>query len=95
MRVFQNGYIRRMTDTVPYGTGPNNVIADWRYATNDDATAVETAGHFNGLATVLNKGSLIFCSLDLDGTPVSKIYMVRSIVAGVVTVVSLIATAAA
>lgn len=95
MRTFKNGVIRRMTDTVPFGAGPNNMVTDWRYVTNDDAATVETAGHFNDLASKLQKGSMIFCSLDLDGTPTSRIYMVTGIAAGVVTVAKLVATAAA
>lgn len=95
MRTFKNGVIRRMSDTVPFGAGPNNVICDFRYVTNDDATAVETAGHFNDLADKLQKGSMIFASLDLDGTPASRIYMVTAIAGGVVTVARLVATAAA
>lgn len=93
MGVYKNGVIRRMADTVAFGAGPNNAITEWRYVTNDDAAAIETAGHFNELAGRLQKGSLIYCSLDMDGTPTGRVYQVVSNAAGVVGVAKLVAAA--
>lgn len=74
------------------GTGPGSVRQLCSYITNDDAATVEATGYFNSLAKQLSVGDQILCSLDLDGTPQFKAYMVSAISAGVVTVVKLIVT---
>lgn len=48
------------------------------YVTNDDAATVETAGYFNALAGRLKVGDQIDCSLDIDGTPALRSYIVSS-----------------
>lgn len=63
------------TNPAPGGSG--TVVNTYRYATNDTATVVETDGHFDGiLENGLNVGDFIFASMDLDGTPAGKTYMV-------------------
>jgi hypothetical protein len=59
------------------GTGDGSVKAIYHYATNDTDTAVEADGYFDGAAgDPLNTGDLIFASLDVDGTPEGKQYIV-------------------
>lgn len=83
------GVIRRLIAGVPLGTAPDNVKGSkWAYATNDTAAAVEGAGFFNPIAAQLRVGDQIDASLDLDGTPARKDYMVTSIAAGVVTIIA-------
>src|SRR6218665_3118064 len=54
------------------------------YLTNDDAPTVETTGYFAALASTLKPGDHIDMTLDLDATPVPRIYAVAtSGVAGV------------
>lgn len=62
----------------------------FHYVSNDDATAVETANYFNQACETANlkKGDVVIASLDLDGTPAIKTYMVSDISAGVVSVVA-------
>jgi len=48
------------------------------YATNDTAAIIETAGYFNGAATDLSVGSMIYAAIDLDGTPAHKSYLVSA-----------------
>ncbi|CAN7376314.1 hypothetical protein LJR231_002263 [Phyllobacterium sp. LjRoot231] len=56
------------------------------YVTNDDTAAVITAGYFNSLAGRLKTGDIIMCSLDLDGTPMLRNYIVVTNTGAVVTV---------
>ncbi len=73
------GTIRRFGQGVSYGTGLNAIqLGDWRLATPEDANAVETAGYFNILADVARVGEMIFASIDLDDTPISRTYMIAS-----------------
>lgn len=48
------------------------------YITNDNAAAVEGSGYFNAMAYKLKIGDIILCSLDIDGTPAGRIYLVSS-----------------
>ncbi|MCI5075647.1 hypothetical protein [Oricola sp.] len=76
MRVLGNGRIRRKGEGVSYGSGANiKQLCDWDYATSDDVATVETAGHFNDMADVMQVGEIIDARLDLDGTPVFMQYM--------------------
>ncbi|WP_336800487.1 hypothetical protein [Kaistia sp. MMO-174] len=68
------------------GSGAGSQRSIYHYATNDDAATVETAGYFNGLASDLVVGDVIMASLDLDGTPVFKNYMVTANTGTVVTI---------
>lgn len=73
------GTIRRFGQGVSFGSGASAIqLGDWRLATTEDAAAVETAGYFNPIAKDAKVGDLIFASLDLDGTPIGKIYMVSA-----------------
>ncbi len=59
------------------GAGPGNVNNIYHYVTNDADTVVETDGYFDGiLDNGLILGDIIFASLDLDGTPEFKAYVV-------------------
>ena len=55
-------------------TGSGSVKKLWHYATNDADTVVEANGYFD--STAMNAGDLLFCSLDVDGTPEIKAYIV-------------------
>lgn len=68
------------------GTGPGSVKGLCHYVTNDTAGTVEAAGYFNAAAGFLPVGSIIFASLDLDGTPAFKAYMVTANTGSVVTI---------
>lgn len=46
------------------------------YNTEDDLAAIETANYFDSIWKRLKKGDWIFCSLNLDGTPV---YIIKGI----------------
>lgn len=48
------------------------------YVTNDDAAAVETGNYFLALWERLKVGDQIHCSLDMDGTPAGKSYVVSA-----------------
>jgi hypothetical protein len=59
------------------GTAPGNRKNIYHYATNDADTVVETDGYFDGiLGDGLNVGDIIIASLDVDGTPEIKMYIV-------------------
>lgn len=97
MRDLGNGHIARHGKGVPFGTGPTNQIMDFRYVTNDDAATVEATGFFNAMAAVagFKVGSMIYTSLDVDGTPAGRIYMVTVNDGTAVTVAPIAATAIA
>ena len=63
------------------------------YVTNDDAAAVETGSYFDSYATRVKAGDIIMVSLDIDGTPAQRTYVVASVTAGVVTITAGEATA--
>ena len=48
----------------------------WHYTTTDDATAIETAGHFDNAVDMLRANDLMIINLDTDGTPLTKFYIV-------------------
>ncbi len=56
------------------------------YITNDDTSALQTAGYFNSIAGRVLKGDIIFASLDLDGTPMLRNYVISSNTGGVVAI---------
>lgn len=85
-RSIGTGNIRRVSHGVSTGTGQAKNIGSWHYAGNDDTAAVAAAGFFNSIADDAAVGDVICCSLDLDGTPMLRNYMVTAIAAGVVTV---------
>lgn len=63
------------------------------YVTNDDAAAVETTSYFDGIAERLKVGDIIMVSLDMDGTPAGRNYVVSGITDGVVGITPFEATA--
>lgn len=96
MRTVGNGTIRRKNEGVSYGAAPNTKqLTDWDFATDDDAAAVQTAGHFNSMAKDMKVGEYIFARLDLNGTPNGRIYMVTANTGTAVTVAPIAATAIA
>ncbi len=56
------------------GTGAGSAKRLWHYATNDTDTVVEANGYFD--STAMNLGGVVIASLDLDGTPEVKLYVV-------------------
>lgn len=64
------------------GSAPGNVRNLYFYVTNDADTVVETNGYFDSLSTLtpmavdLLVGDVIIASLDVDGTPEVKMYVV-------------------
>lgn len=48
------------------------------FITNDLASEVVGSGYFNDLANEVNKGDRIDASVDMDGTPQGRSYMVTS-----------------
>lgn len=63
------------------------------YLTNDDAAAVQTSGYFNDAGPRLTKGDVILASLDLDGTPEARAYLVSAATATTATITPFKATA--
>jgi hypothetical protein len=86
MRTIGNGVIRLIDHGVAIGNGLNKNICKYMLATNDAAAAVEAAGYFNSMADTLVVGTQIDASLDLDGTPARKDYIVSANAGGVVTI---------
>lgn len=83
---FTKNSIRRI-DFIPHmdGTaGENRSI--WVYMTNDDTSAIETAGYFNSYWQSMKKGDIMFISLDLDGTPLLRSYIVAAASSSGVTI---------
>lgn len=56
------------------------------YVTNDDAAAVETTDYFLTLYERLKVGDLLVVSLDLDGTPTVRWYVVTASTSATVTI---------
>ena len=56
------------------GTGAGSVATLWHYVTDDADTVVEANAYFD--TTALKKNDLLFASLDMDGTPEVKAYVV-------------------
>lgn len=55
------------------------------YVTNDDAAAVETSGYFDTVAARVKSGDQLQVSLDLDGTPSIRTYVMTN-TANVITI---------
>jgi hypothetical protein len=83
---FDQKGLSRIQSTGSVGTGAGSVKSVLHYATNDDASAVQTSGYFNSAAKILALGDVIIASLDLDGTPVLKNYMVTANTGSAVTI---------
>lgn len=61
-------------------------LSHFRYATDDAAATVETAGYFNAAASVLGVGDTIDAIMAAGGTPVLKTYVVTVNTGSAVTI---------
>lgn len=66
--------LKKIMDGGALGTGPGNVASIYHYITNDADTVVEANAYFD--TTDMKKGDLVFASIDIDGTPEMKGYIV-------------------
>ena len=71
---FDSDGLQQFNNGGALGSGDGSVKKLWHYVTNDADTVVEADGYFD--TTALNQGDLIWASLDLDGTPEVKTYIV-------------------
>lgn len=72
------------------GTGSGSSKSIYHYATNDADTVVEAGAYFDDIdGDPLKVGDIIIASLDVDGTPEVKIYIV-SVGGGDVTIVPML-----
>jgi len=78
--------IKRMSHGPSVGVGGSSVKSLWMFSSNDDISAVETTGYFNTAVNEMRVGDIIMATLDLDGTPVGKNYLVSAKTATVVTI---------
>lgn len=60
------------------GNGAGSTRQLFTYVSNDDAATVEATGYFASVAPQFTVGDIIAASLDLDGTPVGKLYLVSA-----------------
>ncbi len=58
----------------------------WHYKTADAKETVSTSGYFNDVANIFNVGDLIVASQSINETMVTTIFVVASVVDGVVNV---------
>ena len=80
MQITATTTLRRVLDGAPLGTGPDNTKGSlWMLTSNDLAATIEAASYLNAAAGMLRKGDVIMASLDNDGTPVGKDYIVTAI----------------
>ena len=82
---------RRIAQGPTIGTGRNSTYSKYMYVTNDDLSAVTTAGYFNsltgnGAAQQVIKGDQIDATLDVDGTIIRIDFIVDSVSSAAVTV---------
>ena len=71
---FLKAGLRKFADGGALSTGEGSSKSLHHYVTNDADTVVEADAYFD--ATGFNAGDLIFASLDMDGTPEVKTYVV-------------------
>ena len=64
--------------------GVGSLLSAHSYVTNDAAAAVETSGYFDTIASRIKTGDQLTVSLDLDGTPALKQYVMIN-TSGVIT----------
>ncbi|MCW2317474.1 hypothetical protein M2322_003033 [Rhodoblastus acidophilus] len=76
------------------GGAKTNTSSVWRYATDDAAATVETAGYFNGARSILTVGDVIIASMVMSGVPVNKQYVVLTVPASGNVTIGLQSTAA-
>ncbi len=90
---FEVDGMKRIITGPALGSGGSSVKSFWMYVTNDTAADVQTSGYFNPFVAQLQVGDQIMASLDLDGTPAGRIYLVSAKTATAITVVPFQATA--
>ena len=73
---FETSGLQHYNNGGALGTGEGSAKKLWHYATNDIDTVVEANGYFDG--TAMNLGDVVIASLDLDGTPEVKVYVVSA-----------------
>jgi outer membrane protein assembly factor BamB len=61
----------------------------WHYKTPDPALEVDTAGYFNGAATMLRDGDFIMANTNIGGTLQSGMFIVKSNTGGVVDIANI------
>lgn len=66
----------RFPDGPSIGSGDGSVKKMHMYVSNDDVATVETDGYFDTAYEQFQTGDIINCSLDIDGTPARKDYVV-------------------
>lgn len=66
--------LRKVTEGGALGTGPGNVQSVYYYITNDADTVVEANAYFD--TTDMKKGDVVHATVDIDGTPEYKCYVV-------------------
>lgn len=71
--------MKRLTHIGAIGTGGASVRSLWSYVTNDDAATLETANYFDEFLSEFRLGDQIIASIDLDGTPTIRVYVVTSV----------------
>ena len=84
--------LKRISHGGALSVGPGSVRSIWHYITNDDAATVETANYFDPVIDEMRVGDLVFCSLDIDGTPKPAVLIIATISGGHVTVSGAIVT---
>lgn len=86
------GYLRRIDPGSPVGLSGAS-ISLWHLATKETAAQVEGAGYLNAHVGALPLGTTIIAAMDVDGSPVAKIYIVTANDGTVVTISRLTTTA--
>ena len=77
--------MRRITEGCSLGTGPDNVKGSvWILVSNVAAAAIEAANYLNPVKTQLRVGDIIIGSLDNDGAPARKDWIVTAVSPNVV-----------
>lgn len=76
---FNANGMKRLTHIGAIGTGGTSVRSFWSYITNDDAATLETANYFDDFLAEFRVGDQIIASIDLDGTPTIRVYVVTSV----------------
>lgn len=84
-----NGQISRVQSGVPLG---NVTRSRWWLVTDDVDTVIEAANFFDPIGKKMAVGDIIDASIDMDGTPELKTYMVTAISAAYAVTVALQAT---
>lgn len=76
-----NGVISQDHEGVafPQSSTHSQEMRDWRLVTRDDATTIACSSFFDPLARLMKVGEAIIATLDMDGTPELRVYVVTAI----------------